>query len=149
MVWKKDKDEKPDARQQPQGAGRGHRAFLATGAALVAAAPAAAEAQDFLVGSSAEFAAALQAMAADPSSNHTIKITKSFDMSAPVAPIIAKPGATITIDGQGFTINGASAFRPFFVYSGTVDISNLTIANAAGRRRRRRGHGRGRRPVRQ
>ena len=40
---------------------------------------------------------------------------------------------TLTIDGQGATLDGASAHRGLFIYSGAVTIQNLTIANAVAR----------------
>lgn len=37
---------------------------------------------------------------------------------------------SVTIDGNGATIDGARAYRGLFAYSGTIAISDLTIANA-------------------
>jgi uncharacterized protein with beta-barrel porin domain len=37
--------------------------------------------------------------------------------------------SNVTIAGNGFTLNGGGVQRGFFVYSGTVAINNLTIAN--------------------
>ena len=37
---------------------------------------------------------------------------------------------TITIDGNGNTIDGGQPYRVFFVASGTVAINDVTIANA-------------------
>lgn len=39
-------------------------------------------------------------------------------------------GVSVTIDGGGNTLDGAGAYRGFFVYAGNVTINNLTIANA-------------------
>ena len=40
---------------------------------------------------------------------------------------------TLTIDGQGATLDGGGAHRGLFVYAGNVTIENLTIANAVAR----------------
>src|SRR5579872_1106279 len=40
-------------------------------------------------------------------------------------------GVSVTIDGGGNTLDGAGAYRGFFVYAGSVTIQNLTIADAA------------------
>lgn len=134
MVWNKKKPA-PQAKDAPlPGANLkpiSQQALLATSAAIAAAAPGVAEAATFNVSDQASFAAALAAMAADRSSDHTINFTASFTMSAPVAPIVAEGGAVITINGNGFTIDGASSFRPFFIYSGEVNIADLGIANAS------------------
>src|ERR1700759_2300962 len=37
---------------------------------------------------------------------------------------------TLTIDGNGHTLDGAGTYRGLFVYSGQVTIRNLTIQNA-------------------
>ncbi len=41
--------------------------------------------------------------------------------------------ASLTIDGQGHTLNGAGAYRGFFAYAGSVTIQNLAIDNALAR----------------
>jgi hypothetical protein len=40
---------------------------------------------------------------------------------------------TLTIDGQGATLDGAGAHRGLFVYAGNVTIQNLTIADTVAR----------------
>ena len=45
---------------------------------------------------------------------------------------------TLTIDGEGATLDGANAHRGLFIYSGNVTIDNLTIADTVARGRRRR-----------
>lgn len=39
-------------------------------------------------------------------------------------------GVALTIDGGGNTLDGANAYRGFFIYAGSVAIDNLTIADA-------------------
>jgi autotransporter-associated beta strand protein len=38
--------------------------------------------------------------------------------------------SNVTVNGNGFTLDGGSAQRGFFVFSGTVAIENLTVQNA-------------------
>ena len=40
---------------------------------------------------------------------------------------------TLTIDGEGATLDGANAHRGLFIYSGNVTIDNLTIADTVAR----------------
>ncbi len=61
-------------------------------------------------------------------------LTEAADLEA----INLKGGDTLTINGAGATLNGAGAFRGFFVYSGNVTIENLTIFERGGGRRRGR-----------
>ena len=85
---------------------------LSTGQALAA---------NFDVTDSASFVTAI----ASAGNGDTITIQNSFTMAARVDPI----SANVTIVGNGNTIDANSAFRPFFVNSGTVAIQNLTVAN--------------------
>ncbi|MFD0986827.1 autotransporter family protein [Methyloligella solikamskensis] len=94
----------------------------------------------FTVDSQTSFYNAMQAIALDRSSSHTINITSSFTMSGNVAPVVLDDGRSLTINGNGFTIDGNDQYRPFFVSSSspttgggpTVTISELNIANGAG-----------------
>lgn len=57
----------------------------------------------------------------------TISLTRSL-------PILDNSGATIAIDGPGagnLTIDGHNSHRVFFIATGNVEISDLTIANGA------------------
>src|SRR5256885_1172989 len=40
-------------------------------------------------------------------------------------------GVTLDIEGNGATLDGLNSTRGLFVYSGTVTIKNLTVANAS------------------
>lgn len=99
-----------------------------------------ASADTFNVNDQASYANALRDIALDPGDDHTINVTGSFTMSDDVAPVVLDDGSTLTVNGNGFTVDGAGSFRPFFVSSSspttaggpTVNISNLTIANGAG-----------------
>ncbi|MGA9869193.1 MAG: hypothetical protein WBQ75_22395, partial [Acetobacteraceae bacterium] len=62
-------------------------------------------------------------------------ITEGTDTGAGLPPdlyaINLQPGVSLVIDGGGTgTLDGANAYRGFFVYAGDVTIENLTIANA-------------------
>ncbi len=78
-------------------------------------------AANFNVTDSASFVTAV----ATAGNGDTINILNSFTMTTRVDPITAN----VTVIGNGNTIDANNAFRPFFVYSGTVAIQNLTVAN--------------------
>jgi outer membrane autotransporter protein len=110
---------------------------LTAAATIFAAVPA--RAAQFDVNDQASFYSALQAMAQTTGADYVINITGSFTMTGVVAPIILDDGQKVTVDGNGFTIDGANQYRPFFISSSspttggpTVTISNLTITNGAG-----------------
>lgn len=83
--------------------------------------PGIARAANFNVTDSASFVTAI----ASAGNGDTITILNDFTMQARVAPI----SSNVAIVGGGHTIDANGAFRPFFVNSGTVSISDLTIAN--------------------
>ena len=56
-------------------------------------------------------------------------LTESADLSA----INLTGKDTLTIDGQGATLDGADAYRGLFVYSGSTTIEKLTIENAVAK----------------
>jgi autotransporter-associated beta strand protein len=64
--------------------------------------------------------------------------TVMFNGTATTAPadlfaINLHSSASLTIDGQGHTLNGAGAYRGFFAYAGSLTINNLAIDNALAR----------------
>jgi plastocyanin len=61
---------------------------------------------------------------------YEIDITGNIAETADLEAINLHAGVTLVINGGGETLNGQGNQRGFFVYSGTVDISGLTIANA-------------------
>ncbi|MBP7074019.1 MAG: autotransporter domain-containing protein [Rhabdochlamydiaceae bacterium] len=70
----------------------------------------------------------------DATINFQNSITLTNTISPNLRPINTNTDFTpaanvITINGGGFTLNGASAFRGFFVRGGTVTINNLTFGN--------------------
>jgi hypothetical protein len=59
----------------------------------------------------------------------SVQITLGGDITLSNSlPMLACP-FSLTIDGAGHTIDGASTWRAFFVQSGTVTLENLTIAH--------------------
>lgn len=98
------------------------------------------QATEFKVHDQTSFSNAMNAMAADTGSSHVINITGSFTMSGVVAPVILDDGMSLTVNGNGHTIDGHAQFRPFFISSSspqtaggpTVTISHLTIKDGAG-----------------
>jgi hypothetical protein len=48
---------------------------------------------------------------------------------APLATINLKSGVSLTINGEGLSIDGGGSGRGLFVYSGAVNIQNLIIEN--------------------
>ncbi|HKF63876.1 MAG TPA: hypothetical protein VKB42_21060, partial [Dongiaceae bacterium] len=61
---------------------------------------------------------------------YTVNITANITLSAGTTlPGITGSANNVTINGGGFTLNGGSVQRGFFVYQGTVAINNLTIQN--------------------
>ncbi len=95
--------------------------------ALCVAAPAA-RATDYTVTDSSSFFSAIQSIDAAPTSSDRIIIANSFTMSQQVLAITTT--GSLTVVGNGNTINGNGAYRPFFVESGNVSLQNLTINNA-------------------
>ncbi len=65
--------------------------------------------------------------------NYVINLTAGATMNESPAPeaINILAGDTLTINGQGATLNGQGSYRGLFVYAGVVTIENLTIENAA------------------
>ncbi len=48
-----------------------------------------------------------------------------------LVPIELQSGVTLTINGNGHTLDGAHAFRGLFVYSGTVTVEHLSLNDMA------------------
>ncbi len=79
------------------------------------------------VSNSTDFTNAIQTINNNPNTSYTLNLTANVTMSQQVLAI--ESNATITVVGNGHTIDGASLYRPFFVESGTVALQNLTVAN--------------------
>jgi hypothetical protein len=83
------------------------------------------------VSDSTSFATACNTIFFNPGVSYIVNINSSFTMTGVVAPLQVVGSSTITVNGNGNTINGGGLFRPFFVLNGTVNINNLTVSNAA------------------
>lgn len=105
-------------------------------AALACIAPVNATAQVVVhqVSNSAQFASAIAAINADPTSNHRIEVTGTVTMAEQVQAIKISGNLTVVGMTPTSTIDGASTYRPFFISSGSVAIQDLTLINgrAAG-----------------
>ncbi len=88
----------------------------------------------FLVGSEADFNAALAkidlgGLYADPKLAYSITFTAGFALTTDLNAIDLAAGSSLTINGAGFTLDGANTFRGFFDYAGGLTLENLTIQN--------------------
>ncbi|MGK6309965.1 autotransporter-associated beta strand repeat-containing protein, partial [Variovorax sp. DT-64] len=72
-------------------------------------------------GSTTELAACIAGTAT------VIDLTASITLSAHL-PVVERVG-TLTINGHGFTLDGAGQFRGFFIGSGTTTVNELTMRN--------------------
>ncbi len=64
----------------------------------------------------------------------TLKAGATLTESADISAINLALNDTLTLNGQGAILNGASAFRGLFAYSGKTTIENLTIEKAVAER---------------
>ena len=66
-------------------------------------------------------------IATAPVDDYIVNITQNIDLIFDLLAINLPSGSTLTIEGNGHTIDGESSERGLFVYAGTVDINNLAI----------------------
>jgi large repetitive protein len=92
----------------------------------------------FTVSTAAELNAALTAVSQGGTAygsnlNYTIHFAANISLaslaSSQLAAINLASGSSLTIDGAGFTLDGAGTHRGFFESAGNVTLENLTIAN--------------------
>jgi hypothetical protein len=77
----------------------------------------------------ASLASALATIDNNPNTSFTLNITHNITLtSATTLPAIIS-NSTVTVNGNGNTLDGGSVQRGLFVYTGTVALSNLTIQN--------------------
>ena len=62
---------------------------------------------------------------------YVINLTSDITLSSQLVGLNLPPDTSVTINGNGHTINGVSAYSGFFAYEGNVTIEDLTIADAA------------------
>jgi autotransporter-associated beta strand protein len=104
-------------------------AVVATATAFIIVAPRASLAQTTLnVADSTGFGAAIATINANPGLDYVLNFTANVTMSAQVQPIITN--GNVTVQGNGTTLDGNAAYRPFFISSGNVRLENLSITNA-------------------
>jgi hypothetical protein len=95
---------------------------------LLLAAPAGAQTA-IAVTTGADLVNALTTVDSNPNTSFTLNFTGSIGLGAAnTLPAIVTAGS-VTINGQGNTLDGGGVQRGFFVYSGTVTIQNQTIQN--------------------
>lgn len=58
--------------------------------------------------------------------NGFIEFTRSFTLTGPLDVVVDK---NLTINGNGFTLNGANTYRGFFVGAGSLTVNDLTMSN--------------------
>jgi len=77
-------------------------------------------------------------IAANSTPDKTINFQNSITLTPAISPLLrpfntdntfSAIAQTITVNGNGFTLNGSNAFRGFFVMGGTVIVNNLTFQN--------------------
>src|SRR5271165_2105724 len=64
------------------------------------------------------------------SGTYTIEITGGFNYGAAITPIDLKSGVSLTIIGQGNTLDSTASVGGFEVLSGQATLENLTVADA-------------------
>ncbi|MCP3390548.1 VCBS domain-containing protein [Bradyrhizobium sp. CCGB12] len=91
----------------------------------------------FTVSTAAELNAALTAMSSGGNAyganlNYVIHFAGNISLaslSSDLAAINLASGSKLTVDGAGFTLDGANTHRGFFEYAGTVTFKDMTIAH--------------------
>ncbi|WP_424630389.1 autotransporter domain-containing protein [Bradyrhizobium sp. SYSU BS000235] len=112
------------------------RVALLTSTALVLAsmlASTSAQAQVVLnVTDGASLSAAITQADSNASTSYVINFQNNITLTAAAADTLAAFNTTsnVTVNGNGFKLDGGGVQRGFFVYSGTVAINDLAIVNA-------------------
>ena len=65
--------------------------------------------------------------------HYTFNLTQNINLTQDLFAINLGSGSTLTINGNGYTIDGMGNQRGFFVYQGNVSIENLAITNAVAK----------------
>ncbi|MGC2780813.1 MAG: adhesin, partial [Bradyrhizobium sp.] len=89
------------------------------------------------VSTTAELAAAIQAIDANPISgtavNYVISLTADISLSALLPILTIAAGDTLTIQGNGHVIDGSNTFGGFYLRSGNASFSDLTMQHMVER----------------
>ena len=82
------------------------------------------------VNSETDLNAAIDCFNNKPAGSYTITLAQSINLTASSTTIDSTTGATLTLDGAGFTVDGqnGNGVRPIYINSSTVTIQNITIA---------------------
>jgi hypothetical protein len=84
----------------------------------------------------ADLSAAIQQIGSLAANSGTFEIdlTASITLTAALEAIEDQSGTTLVLNGDGFTLSGGGLQRGLFVYSGAVEVENLTLSGleAAG-----------------
>lgn len=81
------------------------------------------------VGNEAQLRSALASLP----NGDTLNFTANITLAGISNDLPALEASGVTINGNGFTLNGANTYRGFFVYSGSTSISNLTFQNCSAK----------------
>lgn len=65
----------------------------------------------------------------EPSGSHTITLTQDITATSDVVHV-DNPNATLSLLGEGYTLDGADAYKLLFVDAGVVAIEAITLTNA-------------------
>jgi len=101
---------------------------LGLAGALLLASPATAQTV-INVSDAASLVTAITTVDSNPGTSYTINVTANIALSGATALPIVNSTSSVTINGNGHTLDGGNATHGFFVYSGTVSISSMTIQN--------------------
>jgi hypothetical protein len=90
------------------------------------------------VATEAELNAAIAAIDANGSSsasglNATVTLTSDIHLTTDIEAINLPNGETLTIVGNGHTLDGANTFRGLFVFNGSVAVQNLSIQHTSAK----------------
>jgi len=81
------------------------------------------------VGSASDLQTAISTIDSNPASAYILNFTSSVTLSGATALPQINSQSTVTINGNGMTLNGSGAAEGFYVTSGSVSISQLNINN--------------------
>ncbi len=76
---------------------------------------------------------AIAAIDAAGPGNYVIRLTADITLGSDLTAINLKSGVSLTIEGNGFAIDGQHSQHGFFVYQGNVTLEDLTIENTVAK----------------
>ncbi len=99
-------------------------------AILVLAVAGNADAQTINISTASDYFNAIQTVNSNPGNTYTLNFINGFTMSQQVSDFSSN--STITLVGNGKTIDGANAYQPLIIDSGTVVLQTLNTVNGLG-----------------